>query len=374
MSTKKIVILGALTSLLVVVLAGLFFFSKTSEQVNDIIPVTVSISPQKTFVQAIGGDQVSIQVLVPNGANHETYDPTPSQQVDLAKSQVYYTIGLLPFENTNLGRIQENNPNLKIVNTSEGLNLLKLSDHNHEEGEDHTNMSAEYSELCLKAGGVWDNEHIECQGLNEASCQKIGANFDNCASPCRHDPNAEVCMTMCVEVCSFKTTDKNEHLDGEDDPHIWLDPLLVKQQGEIILNSLIEIRPSKEQYFRDNFKNFSQNLDILNIDLFQILESYKGKTMFVYHPSFGYMANRYGFIQQYLEVSDREISPQEIQNVVNRMKENNIRSIFIESQSDPRNAELVASEIDGQVVRVDPLSEDYFSNMRSLASQLASSL
>ena len=54
----------------------------------------VSISPQKYFVQKIGGDLVDVSVLVPAGANPHNFEPKPRQMAELSKSAVYFAVGI----------------------------------------------------------------------------------------------------------------------------------------------------------------------------------------------------------------------------------------------------------------------------------------
>ncbi|MCR4263544.1 MAG: hypothetical protein NUV98_02385 [Candidatus Roizmanbacteria bacterium] len=56
--------------------------------------------------------------------------------------------------------------------------------------------------LCEQQGGTWQSEFSECEGVNPQQCEQIGGTYDECASPCRHDPNAEMCILMCVGVCT----------------------------------------------------------------------------------------------------------------------------------------------------------------------------
>ncbi len=56
---------------------------------------------------------------------------------------------------------------------------------------------------CTNAGGTWNETYKECGGINEAQCKSIGGTFDECASPCRHDPNATQCILMCVQICKL---------------------------------------------------------------------------------------------------------------------------------------------------------------------------
>jgi hypothetical protein len=57
---------------------------------------------------------------------------------------------------------------------------------------------------CEEKGGTWSAAFKECTGVDETSCKAIGGTWNDCASPCRNDPNAEVCIMMCVQVCTIK--------------------------------------------------------------------------------------------------------------------------------------------------------------------------
>lgn len=56
---------------------------------------------------------------------------------------------------------------------------------------------------CAAQGGTWSEQYKECTGVNEGSCREIGGDWNECASACRHNPDAQVCVMMCVAVCSF---------------------------------------------------------------------------------------------------------------------------------------------------------------------------
>lgn len=63
-------------------------------------------------------------------------------------------------------------------------------------------------DLCKQKNGVWLDEYSECQNISEAACTNMGGSFEGCASPCRHNPKAELCATVCVAVCSFNNLPK----------------------------------------------------------------------------------------------------------------------------------------------------------------------
>jgi zinc transport system substrate-binding protein len=89
--------------------------------------VTVAIPPQAYFVERICGKRVSIQVLVEPGQSPHTFEPTPKQMAELAKSRLYFKIGL-PFEERLLSKIGETFKNVTVVDTREGIKLRTMEE------------------------------------------------------------------------------------------------------------------------------------------------------------------------------------------------------------------------------------------------------
>jgi len=103
--------------------------------------VSVSILPQKYFVEQIAGNLVQVNVLVPPGSSPHNYEVLPSQMKDLAKSKVWLQIGLLTFEDAWKDKYAEINKDLAIVNCSEGIKTIAGSDC-EEEGQGHEHSGA----------------------------------------------------------------------------------------------------------------------------------------------------------------------------------------------------------------------------------------
>lgn len=100
--------------------------------------VTVSILPQKYFVERIAGDYLQVNVMVPPGMNPATCDLNTEQLKKLYDSDLCFTIGHLPFELSHLYPILESQPHIRVINHSEGLSLLSGScSHAHEAGHHH---------------------------------------------------------------------------------------------------------------------------------------------------------------------------------------------------------------------------------------------
>lgn len=132
----------------IVLLLLTFFFidctqSKKSENTSDKTILTVTIDPQRYILEHIIADNFTINTLVPPGTSPETYEPAPSVMVDMGKSKMYYMVGDLGFEKAWSKRLAENNPNIKIVDCSKGIEMIKGKEHNHTDENGHTHSHGE---------------------------------------------------------------------------------------------------------------------------------------------------------------------------------------------------------------------------------------
>ncbi|PLY09291.1 MAG: cation ABC transporter substrate-binding protein [Arcobacter sp.] len=97
--------------------------------------VTVSILPQKYFIEKIAMDKVFVNVMVQPGASPASYEPKTSQMKDLINSEIYFSIGV-PFEEAWLGKFKDINKNMQIIDSSKGIKKIAIAQHHHE-GEVH---------------------------------------------------------------------------------------------------------------------------------------------------------------------------------------------------------------------------------------------
>ena len=95
---------------------------------EDVLHVTVSILPQRYFVERIGGEHVSVNVMVEPGASPATYEPKPEQLRALNQADAYLSIGV-PFEDAWLERIRAANPDMLLVDTTQGIERMEVDGH-----------------------------------------------------------------------------------------------------------------------------------------------------------------------------------------------------------------------------------------------------
>ena len=93
--------------------------------------LTVTLEPLRYFTKAIAGDNYEVVSMVPKGSSPESYDPTPQQLVNLSKSQAYFRIGYIGFEQAWMKKLEANSPNMKVFDTSKGIDLIRDKGHWH---------------------------------------------------------------------------------------------------------------------------------------------------------------------------------------------------------------------------------------------------
>jgi len=98
------------------------------------INTVVSILPEQTFVKAIGGDKVSVSLMVLPGNSPHTYEPKPSQMKNVAKASLYFAIGV-EFEKVWLNKFKSINSSMQVIDLSEGIQKMAMIKH-HDEHKD----------------------------------------------------------------------------------------------------------------------------------------------------------------------------------------------------------------------------------------------
>ncbi len=268
--------------------------------------VTVSIAPQKYFVEQIAKGLVNVNVMVEPGSSPHTYEPKPSQMKQLAHSDVYFRVGD-GFENAWIPKFQSINPKMLIVDTAKDVTKIAMVEHHHE-------------------------------GENK------------------------------------QTHHEDDDDDGGLDPHIWLDPLLVKIQAKTIFETLSTLYPLHVKEFSANYEAFLLSLDNLDATIKSTLSGLQNRKFIVFHPSFGYFAKRYGLEQIAIEMSGKEPKPSELAMIIKEAKEEGAKVVFIAPQFSQKSAQTIAKQIGGKTVVIDPLALAWKENLLLIAQTFQSAL
>ena len=163
--------------------------------------------------------------------------------------------------------------------------------------------------------------------------------------------------------------DNGEYRQGKD-PHIWLSPPNAKLMVSNICSGLIQLDPQNQAYYTRNRDEYLEKLDVLDEDIREGLSGLKDRCFIVFHPAWGYFAREYDLEQIPIEIGGKEPSAKDIADLIKKAEEQNIKIIFASPEFSPRSAEVIAKEIGGRVVFIDPLAKDYISNMRLVLNEL----
>lgn len=113
------------TRKLLLLLPLLYIFSACAEKNSDPNLVSVSILPQKYFIDQLTDEQLRVNVMVPPGSSHATYSPTPQQFQQLSASPLYMGIGHLGYETTWMSRLEELNADMQVMILSDHTKLIE---------------------------------------------------------------------------------------------------------------------------------------------------------------------------------------------------------------------------------------------------------
>ncbi|MCX7015795.1 MAG: zinc ABC transporter substrate-binding protein [Candidatus Sumerlaeota bacterium] len=160
---------------------------------------------------------------------------------------------------------------------------------------------------------------------------------------------------------------------GGDDPHTWLDPMLVKIQAKNIAEALEQADPSHAADYEKNRASFQADLDAVNAKIAAKLAPFKGRAFFVFHPAFGYFADRYGLKQEAIEVAGREPTAKELVAIIDKARDQKIRVIFTQPAFAQMTANAVAQALGARIETLDPVAPDYLKNLETMADLVAQS-
>jgi zinc transport system substrate-binding protein len=183
---------------------------------------------------------------------------------------------------------------------------------------------------------------------------------------------------MLVVDCSqginlLQQTGDDEEEEGMD-PHIWMSPLNVKVMVENICDGLVEIDPENKAYYEANRDAYLQKLTQLDQEIKEGLSGVTNRVFMVYHPAFGYFAKEYDLTMLSIEKEGKEPTAAGLARLIDQAKEHNIKVIFASPQFNPQSAKVIAGQIGGKVILIDPLAEDYIANMQRLLGEMVEAM
>ena len=365
------------------------------------LTVLTSFYPYHEFTKNVAGDFAEVKQFMPSGVEAHDWEPRAQeiQSLNDADVFVYNGLGMEPYVENIIGSGEFDN--VLFVKASEGVELLKFEDDHDDHDEhakeddhdDHDDSHAEefYDEIAMvieefEEGHMTESQSIEA--IEEILHEHEGDGHDHGAGAIEeiehvlheiedgHIEGAEGLEEIHHLVSGEDVHDEHakedehddhdEHEEGghdghdhdyEFDPHIWLDPILVKQQVNVIRDGLIQADPENKEHYEENARIYNNKMDALDMKIGAALSSCQKDTIVPYHNAFIYLGERYDIHIMALGgmAPDAEASAAEIAEFVDFVKDNDIKVIFSEDLVDPRLAEVIAEEANARVMLFSPL-------------------
>ena len=340
-------------ALFLVLVCGLASTPSSAAQVEK-LDIAVTVQPQAWLVERLGGDRVNIHVTVAPGQMPETYQPSDLEASRILKSTVFFRLGL-PAERGPWFKAIERTGRPRVVDLRTGLELIEMPAHGHGgHGEGHGHGSHKEHDHGAHAHGAHDDHGAH----DHAAHDDHGATDDHGAH---------------AHAAHKHSTDHAGHDHSGPDPHVWLSPRRLSTMARTITDTLIEVDPAFESTYRKNLAALLDELKALDHDLQQLFAPWRGRTFFVFHPAWGYLAHDYELQQVSIEMEGKEPSESELTALQRQARKEKLRVLFIEPQSTGRAARAVAVAVGARVEQIDPLAADVADNLRRVARQIVRS-
>ncbi len=143
----------------------------------------------------------------------------------------------------------------------------------------------------------------------------------------------------------------------EKDPHIWLDPVLIQKEVEILSDAFVKLDAQNASLYRKNTRAYIQKLKALDRDYASLLGACKKQKVIVSHDAFGYLSRRYNL--DFLSITglspEQEPSLRRLADLTKMIRENKIRVVFFETLVTPKFAETLARETGTKTSVLNPL-------------------
>jgi len=164
------------------------------------------------------------------------------------------------------------------------------------------------------------------------------------------------------------------HFPGMHDPHVWLDPMNLIVMTDNTVAELSAADPDNAAFYRENGEALKAEIKKVNDEVAAQLKEVEGKSFVVHHPAFGYFAERFGLKQLPLEVEGKEPSAVDMAKVIDFIKKNNAKAVFMQAQIPDSVIKSIAEETKVRVITLDPLAENVLENIKKTANEIKGAL
>ncbi|HLO40439.1 MAG TPA: metal ABC transporter substrate-binding protein [Phycisphaerales bacterium] len=309
-------------------IAGCGFFMQACKESSTSGPragtglkVVVTIAPLSEIAGRLAPAGSDVKILMPPGRSEHGYEFTPADLANLASADVVVYVGL--GLEPQVEKFLADNPSRarQTVSFARAVGLATPADDGH--GHEHA------------------HEHV-------------------------HDHGGD------------------DHDHGGVDPHLWLDPIMVRQLVPVVsgaMNAALTVSgresPEAARTLVESEEKLLADVDAIDRAYREQLAAFAGRSIVTHHSAWGRLAERYGLkVASVLRpVESAEPTPGQVTAAVGAIKSSGAKAIFVEPQFDAAIAKRIADEAGIPLRTLDPLgSGDWCGMMRANLKELAKGL
>jgi len=157
----------------------------------------------------------------------------------------------------------------------------------------------------------------------------------------------------------------------EDDPHLWIAPVEVKEIVSRMALALKQLLPQNAAEIEQRLAKLLNDVAQVEDELDLLLSPKKGGVFIIYHPELGYLARQYELRQLAIEHEGKEAGAHSLASLVEFGKQHQISVILAQPQYSAAGAEVLARELNSRIALIDPLAYDWLANTRIIGARLA---
>lgn len=262
------------------------------------IQIVATLFPQYDFAKQIVGDKANIKLLIGAGVETHNYEPTAQDMVTLLDNTdmfLYTGEFLEPWTSDIIESLEESN--CKIVDVSENIELIEIEE--------------------------FESRYINNEILNE-----------------EHDHGEN-------ENHEHTHADSDEHQDMYDG-HIWQSTDNAIIMLENTLKAICELDPENEEYYKENYKRYKQEIIKLDTEIEQIVENSERKEIAVGGEfAYAYFVEQYDlkFVSVYRNCGHGEDpSIAKVKSVIDYINKHEMPAVYYEELSEGTVAKMIAEE------------------------------
>lgn len=298
--------------------------SATADSKVEETVVYTSFYPIYNLTKQIAGDKMEVKSFTNLKAESHGWEPSAKDIAELSNSKLMFIngAGMEEWEDS-----IEDSTDIELVDTSEGLDLIKAKHENHDHEDEEHDHDHEHEEEHA------DHEHEEEHADHEH--EEEHADLEHEEDDHEHEEHNH----------------DHEHNHGEFDPHTWLSPINGLAQAKVIAEKLSQVDPANKDYYMDNYQKIEDELNSMIDEYSQKFEEASNKNFLVNHKAFSYIARDFNLNQIALTslTSTDDTDAKTLKEAAEKAKELNINTIFYEMGGSDKSAKTLADEIGAEI-------------------------